>query len=300
MNFDDAITAFVSADYDLPVTAMRWTTENWAEASPRLLTMLIRYADGKELSDDVERALFFAVHLMAQNREAKAFPAMCRLAAEPDAVEAVLGEGVTETLKRILISTYGGDVEPLKRLIEDAQADEFARNAGLEAFAYLVHTGRIDREEAQAYLTGLFDTLLPRDDNHAWVGWSSAIACLGMEVLAPLVRQAFDRGFIGPSIMAFEDFQSDLDKTRADPQGGILFENGNIVPLDDAIAVLSQWYAFSERRKADEKRQRRALRKSQGRNPFLPGLRINPRKEIGRNDPCPCGSGKKYKKCCLQ
>ena len=21
---------------------------------------------------------------------------------------------------------------------------------------------------------------------------------------------------------------------------------------------------------------------------------------IGRNDPCPCGSGKKYKKCCMQ
>jgi hypothetical protein len=23
-------------------------------------------------------------------------------------------------------------------------------------------------------------------------------------------------------------------------------------------------------------------------------------KETGRNDPCPCGSGKKYKKCCAQ
>ncbi|MDN3508975.1 MAG: SEC-C metal-binding domain-containing protein [Candidatus Neptunochlamydia sp.] len=23
-------------------------------------------------------------------------------------------------------------------------------------------------------------------------------------------------------------------------------------------------------------------------------------KEAGRNDPCPCGSGKKYKKCCAQ
>lgn len=23
-------------------------------------------------------------------------------------------------------------------------------------------------------------------------------------------------------------------------------------------------------------------------------------KKIGRNDPCPCGSGKKYKKCCLE
>ncbi|RCV63967.1 hypothetical protein C5S53_11155 [Methanophagales archaeon] len=24
------------------------------------------------------------------------------------------------------------------------------------------------------------------------------------------------------------------------------------------------------------------------------------KKKIGRNDPCPCGSGKKYKKCCLR
>ncbi len=26
---------------------------------------------------------------------------------------------------------------------------------------------------------------------------------------------------------------------------------------------------------------------------------INTEEKIGRNDPCPCGSGKKYKKCCL-
>ncbi len=28
-------------------------------------------------------------------------------------------------------------------------------------------------------------------------------------------------------------------------------------------------------------------------------VRVNPYKEVGRNDPCPCGSGKKYKQCCL-
>src|SRR4051794_5008900 len=27
--------------------------------------------------------------------------------------------------------------------------------------------------------------------------------------------------------------------------------------------------------------------------------RASPRSKVGRNDPCPCGSGKKYKKCCL-
>jgi uncharacterized protein len=32
--------------------------------------------------------------------------------------------------------------------------------------------------------------------------------------------------------------------------------------------------------------------------PALPARRTLPR--VGRNDPCPCGSGKKYKRCCLQ
>jgi uncharacterized protein YecA (UPF0149 family) len=26
---------------------------------------------------------------------------------------------------------------------------------------------------------------------------------------------------------------------------------------------------------------------------------VNTEPKIGRNDPCPCGSGKKYKKCCM-
>ncbi|MGQ0525498.1 MAG: SEC-C metal-binding domain-containing protein [Betaproteobacteria bacterium] len=32
--------------------------------------------------------------------------------------------------------------------------------------------------------------------------------------------------------------------------------------------------------------------------PIAPHFRKTPK--IGRNDPCPCGSGKKYKKCCLR
>jgi uncharacterized protein YecA (UPF0149 family) len=33
------------------------------------------------------------------------------------------------------------------------------------------------------------------------------------------------------------------------------------------------------------------------RHPFLhPGRK--PKPPVGRNEPCPCGSGKKYKKCC--
>ncbi len=31
----------------------------------------------------------------------------------------------------------------------------------------------------------------------------------------------------------------------------------------------------------------------------FPEPQENPCRHIGRNDPCPCGSGKKFKKCCL-
>jgi hypothetical protein len=34
--------------------------------------------------------------------------------------------------------------------------------------------------------------------------------------------------------------------------------------------------------------------------PETPGPSKSGRKQVGRNDPCPCGSGKKFKKCCLK
>ena len=30
-----------------------------------------------------------------------------------------------------------------------------------------------------------------------------------------------------------------------------------------------------------------------------PAVADAPRERVGRNDPCPCGSGKKFKKCCM-
>ena len=41
---------------------------------------------------------------------------------------------------------------------------------------------------------------------------------------------------------------------------------------------------------------RKDLRRLQGKEPPAPAVRPEPK--TGRNDPCPCGSGKKFKKCC--
>jgi uncharacterized protein YecA (UPF0149 family) len=69
-------------------------------------------------------------------------------------------------------------------------------------------------------------------------------------------------------------------------------------PLEDATAELSGWHAFTE----EGRRERAALAvdgamEDDGWTPPQPV--VNPLRAVGRNDPCPCGSGMKFKKCCL-
>jgi Protein of unknown function (DUF1186) len=70
--------------------------------------------------------------LRARSRT-RAFPLLCCLALDGEAIEAVLGDGITITLKQILIRTYDGDLDTLKGLIEAAEADEYVRTAALAA-----------------------------------------------------------------------------------------------------------------------------------------------------------------------
>lgn len=56
----------------------------------------------------------------------------------------------------------------------------------------------------------------------------------------------------------------------------------------DYLYNLPQWNAiFSEEKRKDIQKSWRESK-----------VYVNKNKKIGRNDPCPCGSGKKYKNCC--
>ena len=67
--------------------------------------------------------------------------------------------------------------------------------------------------------------------------------------------------------------------------------------FEDAIEEFSHWYGFSPKYLRDREREERQER-AQGwreRQAALPDTW----RTAGRNEPCPCGSGRKYKKCCL-
>src|SRR5215210_6628334 len=298
MDVETAIQAFASADNNLPREAMQRTLDHWDEAAPELLSVVERYTSGADRSDETASAVFFILHLAGEKQDTRAFSLLCRLAQDGEAVEAALGD-TTTTFKQILISTYDGNLDTLKGLIEAAEADEFVRADALEVLAYLTAIGRIPRDETEAYLLRLYNTMQPQHENFVWSGWVLAIGLLGLETLSGVVHQAFGRGLIEPMVMGYDDFRRDLERTLADPERMAGFEYDQIGPLEDAIDELSGWYAFSDA--ANEDQDRRATMPGGARLAFAdaPQSFVDPFKSVGRNDPCPCGSGKKFKKCCL-
>ena len=299
MEVETAIQAFASAGNDLPREAMQWALDHWDEVAPELLSVVERYTSGADRSDETASAVFFIVHLAGEKQDTRVFSLLCRLAQDGEALEAALGDTTTTTLKQILISTYDGNLDTLKELIEAAEADEFVRADALEVLAYLTATGRIPREETEAYLLRLYDTLQPQQESFVWSGWVLAIGLLGLETLSGVVHQAFGRGLIDPMVMGYDDFRRDLERTLADPERMAGFEYDRIGPLEDAIGELSGWSAFSDAAKEDQERWATSPEDAGLAFADTPLPFVDPFKGVGRNDPCPCGSGKKFKKCCL-
>jgi uncharacterized protein len=156
MNIDDVIRDFATTGSTLPRASIQWALDHWDEAGPAFIDLLECYDGGENRSAGTREALFFAVHLLGEKAEGRAFRPLCRLMRDVEAYEDALGDATTETLGRVIIGTYNGEIGLLKEVIEDPAADEFVRDAALGAMAYLARTGRITEREMRSYLLYLY------------------------------------------------------------------------------------------------------------------------------------------------
>jgi preprotein translocase subunit SecA len=83
-------------------------------------------------------------------------------------------------------------------------------------------------------------------------------------------------------------------------EGFALFEGLMDRIREEALSTLSRIQILKQRPPEEvvPARKKRAMHYSHGDEGERPATVRREGKKIGRNDPCPCGSGKKYKKCC--
>ena len=291
----------LSNEIELPSTAIVLGTLYADIIEPDILAVL-EQARSADLSWPDERLLFRGLHILGGRRFPVAYrPLVAFLRGEQDRVEALFGDAITETLPRILAGLFDGDQAPLQALIADVAVDPFVREAALKALGFLAFDGRIDRAGFEALLLRFDEDGL--DDEVMWHTWMTVVGVLGVTNLAPRVRAAFADGRIASDWCDEDDFTGLLEAALARPDDRTRLDDEQMGYIEDVLVALEP---FPERddvegddgRVSDEDILNWAAeglpdwvsQVTPARNPF---------RDVGRNDPCPCGSGKKYKKCCL-
>jgi len=287
----DPINAYVLAlaqPFDLAKTAVATCIERYPEAGPLPRMALEKYANGDDVDEDVAMLLFRALHIMGGVRDTQAFEPLVRvLGRPPEDVEWLLGDAVTETLPHILTGTFNGNAEALFNGIADQQRDEMVRDSLFRAAIFLTWESRIDRARMVAFLEKFGTGELAVAGEFVWNAWLDAIALLGLRQLEPLVIEASSRGLIDDSNYDANDFQAQLEHAERNPEDRSRFREVEFGYLDNVVDTLR---GFS----SDDEETGEADDEPVDNQPV-----INPWRHVGRNDPCPCGSGKKAKRCCL-
>jgi HEAT repeat protein len=174
----------------------------------------------------------------------------------------------TEEIPTILGLIGEKAIAPIKQYLSDPETDE-NKDILMTAFGKIIANNPEYREQGVAFFTEYLANIT--DKNFYLAGFVVyELIDLNAKESIETIRAAFQRGCVDISIAGdIEDVEIEMglrqhrDTPKPDYHG----------------------------KKFDEIRQALAA--------FSAKTKVEPPKKIGRNDPCPCGSGKKYKKCCL-
>ncbi|MDM8515214.1 DUF1186 domain-containing protein [Desulfobacterales bacterium HSG16] len=276
-----------------PRKALIQAIEKQELITPELLE-IIKFST-KNIETLIEKDRYFAhtyaIYLLAQFREKQAYKLLINLFSIPGEITLdFTGDIVTEDLDKILASVYDGDINLLKALIENENTNGYVKSAALKAITILVVIGKISREEAIFYFKGLFNGRLERRYSYAWTELIVQSTRLYPEEIYEEIKKVFNENLVENFIINREYVEDVLNRGKEQ----CLYElqnNRRYRLIDNTISELESWSCFKQL-------GQNKITKPSGK--FFASPHVKKVKKIGRNQPCPCGSGKKFKKCCLK
>lgn len=319
---EQAILAAFTRSESLPSDALRAAGANRAYLAPLFIEQIEVHLALRPEERPEETPFFFIFHLLGDWQETAAYRPLARLLRLPDdELHDILGDAVISTSNRVMLGVFDGDPQPLFDVVLDEKADRFVRYRMCRALWALALRGDIEKKRVATFLRDCFMHLHPQSMNYVWVGWMEAIARLGLSDYATIVETAFRRRWIDPCEYEIEHFYSDLAKSQTEEGRASWLADNACKPFGDTIAELSHWAGFNDeviqKRRRDAALAAKLVLEAERRIRSLGLPRLGSKRsnsgsslaierplepirstKIGRNNFCPCGSGKKYKKCC--
>ena len=275
-----------------PREAIAFANAHRDEVAPFLLESLTRMAAVPAFAEDQEYVLhLYAMHLLAAWRDTRAYAPMAALGHHSDEVlDVVMGDVVGESYGRSLASVCDGNTELLQALFEDTQASYWARNAALEAWAVRVIEGDSGRDDLLHYLMARGDAEAARlrqtDADRGELEVLDCVVSVAIDIAAIEMIERIDSWYADDLL---DESISDKEWVRENIREPLEVRRKRVLGNDkgyvtDPETEMGWWSGFHD---SPVKSKKPASTQQP--------LRYEPK--IGRNDPCPCGSGKKYKKC---
>jgi Protein of unknown function (DUF1186)/SEC-C motif len=277
----------------LPREALAAADAQRAGLTPHLLGSLAEtIAHPEILENDGDLQLpFYAMYLLAAWREKLAHPLLLGFLRLPgDQPVDLSGDIVTQDMDRMLAQTCHGDPSAIVALALDARVNEWSRNAAVGSLSLLTAWGELPRETLIAHYREIVASSGPPVEGGEPAAALAEVVCGALDLRLREMRDELldlmDRGWIDTLVVGSrEQVAREFDHPRAS------LLKPPIVDVADAV----RWWGCFERTWRRSTRPDGALPPPDvvvDRAPY----RAQPK--IGRNEPCPCGSGKKYKKCC--
>jgi Protein of unknown function (DUF1186)/SEC-C motif len=290
MHIDEILNCFNNPNGQFPKAALTAALEQQAEITPYLLAIIKNVAHHHESISTDNMDYTFALYLLSKFKEKQALPYILAIAALPGTVpEDLLGDCITEALSRFIVSTFNDDLASIKAVIENPKLNEWSRNAALKSLLGLVALGHLRREELIVYLRSLFHSNLA-DDEEFTTRLVDVASDLYPEELMDEINIAFDQDKINIDCIDRQWVEESLKQGKEACLAKYVYNDKFHSPIDDVEEDMNWMVAFNgswDKRSYEN---------------FIPETSITyirSAPKIGRNELCPCGSGKKFKKCCL-
>lgn len=285
-----------------PREALQTIISHREEATPLLVNYLQTVANNVEtaIEEDNTDALIFVVHLLAQFRATSAYKPLIQLLNQiDDENDWILGDGITESMSRIIASVCDGGITPIQQLAENPAVDEFTRSAAFYSLVTLTCQNRMEPETLKEYVRSMLAGGLKYEGGYLRISLVLICEMMMFSDLLDDIRSCYKECPDMANFSKLEDIENNLLPENHD-EFSLSFHRDYIT---DTIAELEKWASFQpedEMARIDEHfpiSQPSHLSDRSQYEPMVTFVREAPK--TGRNDPCPCGSGKKFKKCCM-
>ena len=277
-----------------PKKAFEIISANREEALPYLRGAIEKVLEERSEIEEEYLLYFYALFLLGEFQDKEIFPKLIELVCLPgDDLDALIGDAVTESLRDVLYNTFNGDMELLKGAIMNEQVDEFARSSMLDVMGQLYLDGRLEENEWKEFLRKCIHS--GEEYSYFYNGLASVICqCHFVDMLSE-IRYMLDNELMDE--MAMGKYDSCVDEMFVYHEWDKAICTSPIKAADK----LKGWAMFEE--EADDFEEEDFGKNKKELDKFIKQMQKRmepaPVRKVGRNDPCPCGSGKKYKFCCL-